>query len=535
MASGEARAGKLRRLFLLISCLLFAQVVRANDLQVSSNRIHLDESVQVTVVLTGTFAERDEIDLPLHNMQIETGPRMSSEFSWINGVTQRRRTFSYTVRPLALGSATIGPLVITDEKGRRDTLGPLRIEILADSTAALGGDPAALLRHYAATSRSRVALGVEVDQERAVTGEQVVVTWYVYTAESIESVSVTSAPPMSDFWTEEITVNRADDTEVTVDGMAVRKVPVRRVAIFPLRDGTLTIPPLEINAEVMEVIGGAFDRFGMVNARTVSVRRRSAPATVSVSPVAGSQVGTYTMRCGNARASETGLVAIDVTVNGDGNVRAAAAPRFVTPPDAEVQVLPGELKVERKPEGVTMQRAWRFLLFPRRTGSLAIPTLSFGYHDPAAAAARAVNCSFPTLEITNLDAVEQPVGEESTDGGRGATWPWLVGTVAIGVIAATALLTLRRRRERQRLVRKARSILAAENNVELRRRFDDLLASADIAKSAVMSEASERGELARAVSSLIEYRIAQPAHASELDEELQERLVELIAALRGGG
>ena len=513
--------------------LVCAATSHANDLKISSTRVHLDETVELTVSLTGDFASLDDIDLVLENLKVETGPRTSVEFSFINGVTSRRRSFIYTLKPVEVGAATIGPMAVVSEKGTRDILGPARIEVLADATAALSADPAALLRHYASTSRPRVAVGVESDQKTAVVGEQVVVTWYIYTAESTESVQVTSAPPLSDFWVEEITVDRTDDFELMIDGMPVRKVPIRRAAIYPLRSGRLTIPPLEINAEVMEVMGSMLDRFGMINTRTAPVRRKSPPLSIDVNASPSGQVGSYTMLCGTPRSSAAGPVAFDVTVTGDGNLRAAQAPKFIATPDADVQIASGEMKIDRKNGMVSMQRTWRYLLFPKRTGPLAIPSLNFGYYDPKAQQGRSVSCTFSPVDVTTLEAraSEGDAPKRKGESSRLARFVWpMLGVSAL--IAIMAWAVSRKRRGQRVLDERAVMILSADTPFELRRRFDDLLASAKLSRAALMAEASERGELARAVSSLIEYRIQQPSHAAEVDEELHERLVELIAALK---
>lgn len=524
-----------RLLVVAIAIATLATSLAANELKVSSSRIHLDESLHLTIELTGSFAENDDVPLKLDNLEVVSGPRISNEFSWINGVSRRRRSFSYTLRPGATGTATIGPIAIVDADRRRDTLGPVHVEVLAEATASLGGDPIALLRYYASASRPRVAVAVELDQRTARVGEQIVATWYVYTAESIDTLSVTSAPAMSDFWTEEISVNRRDDTELFVDGMPVRKVPVRRAALFPLRSGRLEIPPLEVAAEVMQAIGDPFDRFGMLNSRSVTQRRRASGTTVDATPAPLAQVGNYSMRCTNAKVSPVGLVSIDVTVTGNGNLRAAEPPKFTASPAAEVQILPGELKVERKEDGVSMQRSWRFLLFPKNRGLLSIPPLSFEYFDPSPGVSRAIHCSFVPVTVERIErsvAAERSESAESSP----ARWPRaLLATLLLVAVGGAAMFFVARRRRRRALERRADEILSADSPLELRRRFDAFLAASNTTRTALMAESSERGELARSVSSLIEYRIVQPAHASEIDDELRERLIELVAILEPSG
>src|SRR5205085_2865580 len=72
--------------------------------------------------------------------------------------------------------------------------------------------------------------------------------------------------------------------QLNVGGQFAQKLVIRRVALFPLRSGTLTIEPMAVNAAVMRRTNG-FDPFGIFEGTLVEVRARSAPLRIDVRPL----------------------------------------------------------------------------------------------------------------------------------------------------------------------------------------------------------------------------------------------------------
>src|SRR5439155_6812078 len=94
----------------------------------------------------------------------------------------------------------------------------------------------------------------EADKTSVFAGEEVVVTWNLYNASAVQQYAISEIPKLEDFWTEELDVRGEQPQQVLLAGMAVQKVPIRRVALFPLRSGTLTVPPMGVNASIMKRI-----------------------------------------------------------------------------------------------------------------------------------------------------------------------------------------------------------------------------------------------------------------------------------------
>lgn len=528
------------KLTLFVMSLFLGASAHADELRTSTARAHADETFQVVITLTGSYAELDAIDVPTRGASIEGSPSIESSFSWINGVTQRQKIFRYTLRPEAIGTATIGPVTVRDSKGQTQTLAAASVEIVPD-VVGTSLDPAALLRSYAAAGRERIAVVPEVSVSSARVGQQVVITWYLYTAEAIDDVSLATQAVMTDFWVEEIPLTRREEGEFFIDGEVVKKVAVRRAAIFPLRSGTLSIEPISIVADVLRGSDDIPRGFAIFNANEVQVRRRSARITLPVvdQRPATVAVGEHFLRCTRVRSTPDGPVSFDVHLRGSGNLRSVASPRFLGAVDGEIQVIDGGVNVDRAPAGVTMERKWTLLVFPKRSGQLLLPSLGVDVFDLRQQRPLTLQCSFGPV---NVERVTQASGDEASSRPSARSLirdrRFLPLLLAVGgglVVAGLAARAMRKRRVRRRLEEKADSVLRAVGVRELRGNIDALFCEHGTAMRSVMHENSERGELARAVSSLIDFREKNPATARELTEELRAQVMQLIEVLESAG
>lgn len=522
------------RTLTVILLAFFASPLRGDEIRASSNRIHVDETVQIVVGLSGGFAETTSLTLPMSNLTAEGSPSVESSFSWMNGVSRREKKFKYTLKPVAPGTATVGPLTVRDDEGNQQTLASVTITILPEAVGT-SLDPLQMIRDYASAGRERVAIVPEVSARTVVAGQQIVVTWFVYTAEAIEDLSPAGQPALSQFWVEEIPIAGREETELMVDGYAVKKLAVRRAALFPLQGGTLTIEPLSIAAEVLRPSGDVFGGFGIFNATAVTVRRRSSAVTVDVIdlPAAkGAPVGSHAIRCTAPKAAG-GTATFDVVVRGNGNLRAMAAPRLAAPVEAAVEVSDNGVKVERSRDGVVMERRWTFILFPAKKGQLLIPSVAADVFDLAGQKRLTIECSVGTVEVeaaTTGNSV--PANERSRRAQRESLTVAAVAIPAVLALVFLAVLAARKRSARQAIDEEVAIIIGQPTARELRRALEAMLERHGVDFRQVVNENSERGELLRAVSSLVEFREKNPSSYDELTDELRAEIGELIAELR---
>src|SRR6266568_4852292 len=88
--SNEEFRKQLRRIALLSFFILNSKFAILNSL---ANELTVDRR---TLTLTDSFAQLDNVRLPLQNLVIDGGPSTSSEFQWINGQSFRRKILRWT-------------------------------------------------------------------------------------------------------------------------------------------------------------------------------------------------------------------------------------------------------------------------------------------------------------------------------------------------------------------------------------------------------------------------------------------------------
>jgi hypothetical protein len=515
--------------------LLVAAPLLANDLTVDRRSLSLTDSLTITVTLENAFADIDNVNLPVRNLAIDGQPSVSSEFSWINGTSMRRKVLRFTAHPLAPGPALVGPLVI-DAGGQRDTLGPVSLQVLPD-VAGQSNDPLTVLHALETTNREPFFIITDVDKSSCYAGEELIVTWYLYNAAAVQRWQIAHVPKLDDFWIEEIDVRSEAPEQVIVGTQPMQKVPIRRVALFPLHSGELTIGPMRANAEILRRIDGD-SPFGLFEGSLVEVPAVSPPMTVDVRPVpvqeSGDLVGDVDLECTPPQQRGGGPVAMTVTLSGRANLRAASAPRFAGPVDGDVQVQPLAMDVNKTRDGATMRRSWRVLIFPAHAGTLRLPRVTADVFTPLTSQRVHLQCAEASLQVSagarSAAAAPPRARERFARALRAREFvPWLGGTL---LLVVALLIFVPRARRATRMRGQVRELVRDASPHEVRARVEALLASRGINAAALAAEASDRGDAFRALRSLLDAleRDRVLGHEAENDMELRVRdLLQSIA------
>lgn len=508
---------------LLLLCSLLALPALANELSVSRRSIRLDESVEVTVTLTGSFAMADTLSLPLKNLSVETGPYTSSQFQWINGVTSRQKTFRYVVRPRTAGVASVGPIVVVDGDGRRQTLPQVPISV-EDQPMLTASNPSEMLEQMLDNSREPFFVVAEMSASRARVGEQVIVTWYLYSGDELRGARIMNTPVLDDFWSEEIPVDNLSPTIVVVGRSRLQRTPLRRVALYPLRAGTVRIGPLEVRLQTVERMGDLFGGFSFEGSLK-EFRRTAPPMSLQVEPNPAGEfdmVGEVTVRCSRPRTSPNGLVQFSVDVEGRANLRSARAPRLAGPVDGRVEIQDRTTRVDRSAREVRMKRGWSYLIFPARSGTLRIPPVEWKIIDPASGKVSRVRCGGSALEVVVPDESSSMANAAPPRPGAAGRsiprWVWVSGSLVMAL--AAVVLTIRlMRRNRVTLDPKYDELLEyfPADPRALRRILEEVCAARRLAPSDLFTSPAELGDTFRALSSAIENLSGDSLSADERD------------------
>jgi len=520
--------GDARRLAIAALVVFAATIAAANELSVDKRTLTVDDTITITVSLDDAFAGADVSSIPLRNLKIDGQPSVASSFQWINGQSSRQKIIRFTAHPLAAGEAIAGPLVVRGSGGQVETLPAVAMQVVADQTTQLT-DPAAILRELIATGRDPVFVVAEADRTSVFAGEEVVVTWVLYAAVNVQQSAMVDQPRLDDFWSEELRVSEGDTQSTRIAGMVVEKAAIRRVALFPLRSGTLAVPPMTVAAAIMRRTRVP-NMFGEYEGTLTQVRRRSNGVTFEVRPIPAGPpvavVGDVDMRCSTPTQTNGGPVVIEVSMKGRANLRSIEPPRFAQPLDGTLQIGDARLGVDATHEDATMIRTWRYLLFPSRSGFMTIPPLTLMSLTPAGER-RELRCPERLIEVTRATA-EPPAPKSPPKSFTGAVRrAWIPAAVAALLVVALAIALPRIRNEqavRQQvgnILHTADADIVASSEMWLRER--------GIEPAALLQESSDRGDAYRALRSLLEGMRHERIAAT--DDDVRQRVRDLVIAV----
>ena len=186
--------------------------VFGQDVQVSATTSTDTVGVQEQFQLTVTVSGRDSGDaeaprLPgLKGFQVVAGPNVSSQFQWINGRTSSSKSFIYILLPEKEGQFTIDPVEV--RAGNRSfKTQPINIHVTASSQPAnrprrlpadpLSGDESG---SQSRTTGVQVFVAAELDRNSSHAGQQVTLSYHLYTQVGISGIQLQESPALTGFW-----------------------------------------------------------------------------------------------------------------------------------------------------------------------------------------------------------------------------------------------------------------------------------------------------------------------------------------------
>ena len=489
----------------------------ANELVVDTRTLDMNDLATITVSLEGSFASNDFVEIPLQNLAFVGEPYVASEFAWINGQVVRRKVFRYRVRPIMPGPAGIGPIELSADDGQVDRLAAVALEVLPDRAGG-SNDPALVLRELLALGRDPFFIVAEADKRTLYVGEPVVITWVMYNAASVQQWQIVNVPKLADFWSEELPRKESPEREYVADTL-VQRLPVRRVALYPLRSGRLRVEGLTVEGAIMRRVRRG--PFSMFDGELVETTFTSAPVDLDVRPIPAGPpvdaVGDLALACETPPQRGSGPVVVRVTLSGTGNVRAAEPPRFERGVAGTVQIEGGAVTVARDEATAAMTRRWEYLIFPSKSGTLEVPALTMRIFDPRSAVRRELRCGGTFLPVVAA-RVPETAAPPPAERRRTIPWTWLAGGAALLLAASIAIPRVRRELA---LRREARRIVHDATPAEIRTRMEQRV-------MIPLDEASDRGDAWRALRSLLDAAEKERDIAANAEDELVRRVREVL-------
>jgi hypothetical protein len=388
----------------LAGCAIFlwGQVVYAQDItlqaSVDRTRVEVGEVIQLTVAVQAdqmSGLPAPEVPTPDGLQVVGSTSSSSTSIRILNGsmTTTRTITYVFSYRARKEGSLVLGPAQIT-HNGKRIRSAAVRVEVVKNSgrpqTRAAPSSGQSINRSEIREIEENIFLQAIPDKQVVYVGEQVGITYKLFTRYDLRNVQYGHVPTFTGFWTETVfDAQRLNMQRETVDGRVFNVALLKKLALFPTTAGKHTLEQLEVVTEIVSARRprGLFD-FDPFGTRKVTIRSGDVSIEVKALP-------------SGAPRGFSGAV-------GQFSIRAEARFRFYDPKS--------NLQTEKKGGLLVGQKTFEYVVIPQRAGQTVLPPFSLAYFDPQNARYQVTKTAPIALWVTPGEQAPEPVaglrGEE---------------------------------------------------------------------------------------------------------------------------
>ena len=318
-----------------------------------------------------------------------------------------QETWTYTLMASQVGKVTIGAAK-AKVNNQWVTSNTLSIDI-SKGTARQNQNTQTQSTASAGVSGNDLFIKAFADKTNVIQGEQVTVTYKIYTNVNIDQSAISKLPSFAGFWTYDLTDPNAKQHTETVNGKKYVVAEIRKTALFPQKSGSLTIDPLDLECIVEVMVKGnnnAFNSFfndpffsnnpffqnAFSGVQRIKKTIRSNAVNINVAPLpdrdkpekfsGGVGSFTFTADVDRREVKQNEAINLKLSVHGSGNISLIDLPTPEFPSDFEVYDPQMTEDIKQGSNPLTGSKTFEYLIIPRNAGSFTIKPFVFTYYDP---------------------------------------------------------------------------------------------------------------------------------------------------------
>jgi hypothetical protein len=359
-------------------------------------KVAAGEQFQLTFTFTGSDVNsvRNLKAPDFNQFVVISGPNQSTNMQWINGQMSASIAYTYILYARQAGKFTIGSATI-EYKAKALKSSAIQIEVTQ-------GKPKQQQKQSEQPSPDigdNLIVRAFSDKQRVRLGEQLIVTFKLYTRVSVSGYNLAKAPAFDGFWGEDFEMpKQPNQTNETLNGKQYRSVVMKKTALFATQAGNLKIAPLEVRCAVQVQTkrrgNDPFDQFFndpfFQQVQTTNLDVKSNPLTITVDPLPINALSVFSGAIGrftfNASVDKLSVKAGDpitlkVTVSGSGNIKLVTLPKPQLPTDIESYEPKISEDISRDGGIIRGKKTAEYLLIPRNAGQRVLEPMPFVYFD----------------------------------------------------------------------------------------------------------------------------------------------------------
>lgn len=347
------------------------------------------------------------------SLQVLTGPGTSSNSSiqYVNGkMTQNySMTYTYVVQAVKGGDVVIGPATVTVGRTKVRS-NSIKIQVVTGASAQQGNTAKKNTKQPSETGILQdddVYIKAIVSNTSPTIGQQVILTYKIYTKVPVSNLMVKKLSSFQGFWSKSLMDDNRQYQQKTeiINGEEYIVAEISKFAVFPQKTGKLTIEPTEMECTVQMKVQNKRrrsydpfedffnDPFFNRNVKNINTILKSNTVTLNVKPLPqqgkpesfSGAVGDFRL---SSRIDRTSLKANDaltltLTISGKGNLELINLPDVLFPVDFESFDPKVTSNIKTNGSGISGKKKFEYLAIPRNAGDFEIPPVTFSYFNPA--------------------------------------------------------------------------------------------------------------------------------------------------------
>lgn len=395
--------GKIQwKKLLYLSCvfaLLFANLIFAQEpsltASIDRSTVSMGEQFEITYSLN---AIGKNFKAPnFEDFIVLSGPNQSQSIQIINGNLSQTLSYSFILQPRSEGRFTISPASIEVE-GKKIQSNSLTIVVTKGVSKPKQQQQSSEDSNLERQIAQNLFIKATTDKSEVYQGEQITITFKLYTRLNIVNSSINKVPAFTGFWAQDIELDRNQNFSIeTLDGVQYRTIPLKKTALFPQSSGILEIDKMEANFVVQLQLRRSRDLFDQFfndpffgNVVNKEFKVASNILKIKVKPLPENPPSSFNGAVGKfefdawldkTETKSNEPVTLKIKITGKGNLKLINPIKVNIPGDFESFEPKLSDNINLKSNIISGSRTFEYLLIPRRPGDYTIPSVSFTYFD----------------------------------------------------------------------------------------------------------------------------------------------------------
>mgnify|MGYP006168608639 CR=1 FL=1 len=470
--------GFVLTVFLLLQMAVVSAQVKFSVIP-SKTVVQLNETIQLQFVVEGA-SQVDKFTAPsFRNFEQVTGLDQTTGWTWVNGALTEYVTYSILLRPKIKGKLPIASAVVK-VKGSVLTSAPFVI-VVADARAVREEEPDYYLQPGESAKEKiekNLFIKATVDKRTCYVGEPILATFKLFTRLDSES-KIVKRPSLNGFSV--VDMERPETgifSKEMYNGKLYNCYLIRKVQLYPLQAGQITIEPVEVenlvrmirartktNKETKSWLDAVLEKAneegytdGDIVRETIVLKSDSLKVNVLELPEKNKPdnfngaVGQFKMDASllNKSIAANDNATLRITIQGKGNLPMITVPTISWPTGVDSFDAKLSEQIDKQSSPISGSKTFDIPFSVSATGLFQIPSIRFSYFDEQTKTYHTLSSDSLQLNVTAAVKRKTPVFQDVPIVEEGTPrWVWVASVGSGLLVLIGGIFFIQHKRERK--------------------------------------------------------------------------------------